>query len=190
MQRAHEAYERGDGAGAKQLSNDGKAHAAEGDKLNKEAGKQIFNRVNKDRKPHTIDLHGLYVHEAVDFTTERIREDQSKGETYLHVIVGQGHHSVDHKQHIKPAIEALCENLGLEYETEENAGRIYVKLPPLMSQHDGYQHHPQQNNGNQQQYYPGQQQHHHGGQNQEEEQYEEIENFLKKLVNKYCCTVM
>ncbi|KAI1757722.1 DUF1771-domain-containing protein [Xylaria castorea] len=199
MARAHQAYERGDGAGAKQLSNAGKAHAAEGDTLNKNASDKIFHQLNDSIGPHMIDLHGQYVHEAVDITTRRIRADQSHGYTDLHVIVGQGQHSIDHKQRIKPAIEELCENLGLQYATEENAGRIYVNIqggnvtniPPPPPQHNGYQHHPQQqHHGDQQQHHSGQQQQHHGGQTQDEEQYDEVEKFLKKLINKYCCTVM
>ncbi|KAI0554679.1 DUF1771-domain-containing protein [Xylaria curta] len=198
MQRAHQAYERGDGAGAKQLSNAGKAHAAEGDRLNKEASKTIFDIVNDGLGPQVIDLHGLYVHEAVDFTTIRIRDNQSSGLTDLHVIVGQGHHSIDHKQKIKPAIEELCENLGLQCATEENAGRIYINLqggdvthlPPPPPQHDGSQHRPQHHHSNQQQHHYVQQQQHHGGQTQDEEQYDEVEKFLKKLINKYCCNVM
>ncbi|TRX90358.1 hypothetical protein FHL15_008723 [Xylaria flabelliformis] len=198
MARAHQAYDRGDGAGAKQLSNAGKAHAAEGDKLNRDASKMIFAKVNDGIDTHMIDLHGLYVHEAVDFTTTRIRTDQSQGYTGLHVIVGQGIHSIDHKQKIKPAIEELCETLGLQYATEENAGRIYVNLqggdvthlPPPPSQHDGSQHHSQHHHGDQQQHHSNQQQQHHGGQTQDEEQYDEVEKFLKKLINKYCCNVM
>ncbi|KAI0448168.1 hypothetical protein F4803DRAFT_496940 [Xylaria telfairii] len=199
MQRAHEAYERGDGAAAKQLSNEGKQHAAEADALFDKASKIIFKENNRNATADAIDLHGLYVAEAVKQVETRVREDRGAGKTHLHVIVGQGHHSVDHIQRIKPAIEQLCENLGLQYATEENAGRIYVNLqggnithiPPLPSQHDGYQHHPQHHNGNQQQYHgQQQQQQHHSGQNQQEEQYDEIETFLKKLVNKYCCSVM
>ncbi|KAI1742479.1 hypothetical protein F4680DRAFT_412300 [Xylaria scruposa] len=166
--------------------------------MNKNASKTIFNMVNNGLGLQIIDLHGLYVHEAVDFTTIRIRDNQSKGITDLHVIVGQGHHSIDHKQKIKPAIEELCENLGLRYATEENAGRIYINLqgddvthlpPPPPPQHDGSQHRPQ-HHSNQQQHHSNQQQQHHGGQTQDEEQYDEVEKFLKKLINKYCCNVM
>ncbi|KAI0454600.1 hypothetical protein F5B21DRAFT_474438 [Xylaria acuta] len=198
MQRAHEAYERGDGATAKSLSNEGKQHAANADSLFDDASEIIFKANNQNAGADAIDLHGLYVAEAVKRVEKRVHADRSEGKTHLHVIVGQGHHSVDHIQRIKPAIEQLCGNLGLQYATEENAGRIYVNLqggdvshiPPLSPQHSGYQHHPQHHYGDQQQYYPGQQQQHHSGQTQEEGQHDEIEKFLKKLVNKYCCTVM
>jgi hypothetical protein len=131
---------------------------------------------------------------------------------HFYRVVGKGNHSAGHVQKIKPAVEQVCRDLGLQFATEENAGRIYVNLqggdvshmPPLPSHpaatHSGYggqqqhggghqqQHYPGQQ---QQQHYPGQQQQHHGGQNnQEEQQYEEVEKFLVKIVKKYCCAVM
>ena len=43
-------------------------------------------------------------------------------------IVGKGNHSVDHVQKIKPRVEQICQELGLQYATEENAGRMYINL--------------------------------------------------------------
>lgn len=107
-------------------------------------------------------------------------------------IVGKGIHSVGHIRKLKPAVENLCRDLGLQYETEENEGRIFVNLqganiphlppPPPQNYYD-----------DQQQYYPGQHaQHgqHHGGQSQQDEQYDEIEQLVRKLFKKFCCTVM
>lgn len=42
FERSHEAYQRGDGAQAKELSNEGKAHQREMERLNKEASEWIF----------------------------------------------------------------------------------------------------------------------------------------------------
>ena len=39
---SHEAYQSGDGARAKELSNEGHAHKAEMERLNKEASEWIF----------------------------------------------------------------------------------------------------------------------------------------------------
>ncbi|KAF2973397.1 hypothetical protein GQX73_g145 [Xylaria multiplex] len=195
MRRAHEAYESGDGAAAKELSNEGKWHAAQADELFRKASQAAFAANNPNRNS-TIDLHGQLVADARGLVEHRIHEDQKEGKTYLHVIVGKGNHSADHVQKLKPAIEDLCRNLGLQYATEENEGRIYVDLrskathmPP--PQHDTHESHPPQHYGDQQpQHYPGhQQEQYHGGQSQEE-QYDEIEKFLTKLFKKYCCTVM
>ncbi|KAI1200452.1 DUF1771-domain-containing protein [Nemania serpens] len=199
MRRAHEAYASGDGATAKQLSNEGKQHAAEADRCFGEASSIVFKTNNAHTERDAIDLHGLYVTEAQDVLERRIHDDQRAGKTHLHVIVGKGNHSVNHIQKIKPAVEELCQKLGLQYATEENEGRIYVNLqggdivetPPFPSQHGGHEHHQQQHGG-QQQNHPQhhQQQQHHGGQNQEYQQDDEIEKLVTKLFKKYCCAVM
>ncbi|KAI0526620.1 DUF1771-domain-containing protein [Xylaria bambusicola] len=205
FQESREAYNNGDGARAKQLSNEGKKHGKESDDLDEEASNKIFKANNpgyeKDFPLEVMDLHGQLVHEAVKRVADQIQTNQQNGLTHLHVIVGKGIHSAGHVQKLKPAIEDLCRDMGLHYETEENAGRIYVDLqgdhvpqmPPLppkpASQHAGYGEQPY--GGYQQQdYYPGQQQQHHGGQTQQEEQYDEIEKLVTKLFKKYCCTVM
>ncbi|OTA60277.1 DUF1771-domain-containing protein [Hypoxylon sp. EC38] len=66
--RAHQAYERGDGATAKELSNEGKRHAAKMAEYNKRASEFIFRENNAPgRVPDdTIDLHGQFVEEAED----------------------------------------------------------------------------------------------------------------------------
>ncbi|KAJ8129849.1 hypothetical protein O1611_g3780 [Lasiodiplodia mahajangana] len=170
---------------------------------------------NKDLPPDMIDLHGQQVDETKDVLTKRIRADQRKGHSHLHVIVGRGSHSKDGIQKIKPAVEELCEELGLGCKTEEdNAGRIYINLqggdvtdlPPLPGHPTAYngQQHNQHHGGHQQQHYPAheqqhyptqqqqqhypaQQQHYQQQHNQQEEQYDEVEKLLTKLVKKYCC---
>jgi len=202
-ERAHQAYERGDGALAHRLSEEGKEHAAKADQYNKQASEYIFRENNSpDRVPgDTIDLHGQFVEEAEDILEQRIRTAQSQGQTHLHVIVGKGNHSPQHVQKIKPRVEQVCQELGLQYKTEQNEGRIYVDLtgapvhqiPPPPSgygqqwggQHHGGQHHGGQQHGGQQ--YGG------GGQHQ---QNDEVEEMVKKLLPgifkalKGCCTVM
>ncbi|KAI1167859.1 DUF1771-domain-containing protein [Nemania serpens] len=209
MRRAHEAYEQGDGASAKHLSNEGKRHAAEADKWYEEASKMIFNANNSHTAGDTIDLHGQSVEQALSILTGRIQRDQQTGQTHLHVIVGKGNHSENHIQKLKPAVEELCQELRLQYETEENAGRVYIDLqggdvgqmPPLPpqppTQHAGYgdrpyhSHQTVHHTGQQHQQHQQQQhQQHYGVQNQEEQLYDEIETSLTKLFKKYCCTVM
>ncbi|KAL3428241.1 smr domain-containing protein [Phlyctema vagabunda] len=179
--KAHQAYERGDGAAAHDFSEEGKQHAANMDRYNKQASDFIFRENNEQgRVPDdTIDLHGQFVQEAEDILEQRIRYAQQQGQSHLHVIVGKGNHSVNHVQKIKPRVEQVCQELGLKYATEENAGVIYVNLqggeaviPPANShggqqqQHGGNQQHGGQQHGGQQhggQQHAGQQ---HGGQQQ------------------------
>jgi hypothetical protein len=175
------------------------------DKYNRQARDYIFRENNNpDRvSGDTVDLHGLFVEEAEDVLEERIRVARSRGETHLHVIVGKGNHSRNHVQKIKPRVEQVCRELGLQYRTEENEGRIFVNLqggsveqmpPPPM--------HPQYGDGGypgqqQQQHYGGHgQQHHgpqHGGQQQQNDEVEElVKKGLPKLFKalKGCCVVM
>lgn len=126
--------------------------------------------------------------------------------------MGRGNHSAGHVQKIKPRVEQVCRQLGLDYATEENEGRMYVDLtggkvstaPALPQQPSGYQGgynagggHPggggyQQQQGQQQ--YGGQQQHH--GQQQQQQGNDEVEKLVKKFLPrvvrelKACCVVM
>lgn len=103
-------------------------------------------------------------------------------------IVGKGNHSANHIQKIKPRVEQVCRELGLQYTTEDNAGRIYVNLTggeAVMPPSTGHQ-----GSGG----YPGQQQ---GHQQQQQQQPDELEELAKKLMpkvlrklEKACCVVM
>jgi hypothetical protein len=125
-------------------------------------------------------------------------------------IVGKGNHSVNHIQKIKPRVEQVCQELGLQYATEENAGRMYINLqggpatmPPANSYHQGQQqggsHGQQPQHGGYQQggYSGGQQQggNYQGG-NQQNGQNDELEKlamkFLPRILKKLdgCCTIM
>ncbi|KAF7361974.1 Smr domain-containing protein [Mycena venus] len=126
---SHEAYGRGDGAGAKQLSNEGKEHQAKMNALNKEASDWIFVENNKDSKPGEIDLHGLYVKEAIEHTDRALQEAKQRGDSELHLIVGKGLHSQGHVAKIKPAIEELMQKHELFAELDpHNAGVLICKL--------------------------------------------------------------
>lgn len=100
------------------------------DQYNKQASEFIFRENNAHGRipADTIDLHGQFVEEAEDILEERIRYAQSHGQTHLHVIVGKGNHSPGHIQKIKPRVEQVCRELGLQYHPEPNEGRIYVNL--------------------------------------------------------------
>lgn len=135
---------------------------------NKQASEFIFRENNAEGRvpPDTIDLHGQFVEEAEDILEERIKYAQSTGQSHLHVIVGKGNHSPGHIQKIKPRVEQVCQQLGLQYHTEPNEGRIYVQLTGgEVNMHNvnnwqGYQQTPGYQTGGQQHGgYGGQQQH-------------------------------
>ena len=70
---ASRAHQTGDGARAKQLSTEGHQHEAQRDQLNKQAADWIFQANNRVQPQGTIDLHGLYVQEAIDRTEDAVR---------------------------------------------------------------------------------------------------------------------
>ena len=119
---------------------------------NKQASDFIFRENNAPGRvaADTIDLHGQFVEEAEDILEERIRAAKGRGETHLHVIVGKGNHSPGHIQKIKPRVEKVCSEEGLQFHTEHNEGRIYVNLTGgavdmgAVNGWQGYQQHGQQ----------------------------------------------
>lgn len=62
---------------------------------------------NRDSPHGTIDLHGLYVKEAIERTEKAIAEGQRQGMEEMRVIVGKGIHSQGHVAKIKPAVQDL-----------------------------------------------------------------------------------
>ncbi|KIX05501.1 uncharacterized protein Z518_06373 [Rhinocladiella mackenziei CBS 650.93] len=198
--KSQQAYANGDGAAAHALSEEGKEHGAKMEQYNKQASEFIFRENNaQGRVPaDTIDLHGQFVEEAEDILEERIRYAQSHGQTHLHVIVGKGNHSSGHIQKIKPRVEQVCRELGLQYHTEANDGRIYVNLTggavdmQNVNNWGGYQsqpgyqpsysgHQQQHEYSHSQQLHQQQHQHHSQGP-QGQEQNEEVEKLVKKFL--------
>ena len=152
--------------------------------LNKQASEYIFRENNAPGrvKDNEIDLHGQFVHEAEDILEIRIQEMKRQQQPVLHVIVGKGNHSPGHIQKIKPAVEKLCQQEGLRFETEPNEGRMRIHLD---GGGGGYQPQPH----GQPQYgggsgYPGKPQQ----QMQSDEERME-QDFIRKCI-KSCCSVM
>jgi hypothetical protein len=112
------------------MSTQSKKYAAKADEYNKQASEFIFRENNAMGKVpgDTIDLHGQFVEEAEEILEQRIKYARQTGQTHLHVIVGKGNHSPGHVQKIKPRVEQVCRELGLQYRTEPNEGRMYIDL--------------------------------------------------------------
>lgn len=99
------------------------------DDYNRQAAEYVFRANNADSQADEIDLHGLYVKEAIDILTIRIQAAKQRGESHLDVIVGKGLHSANHVAKIKPAVEELCQQHGLRYSVDpHNAGVLVVDL--------------------------------------------------------------
>ncbi|KAI9637000.1 uncharacterized protein MKK02DRAFT_45710 [Dioszegia hungarica] len=126
---SQQAYQSGNGAKAHDLSAEGKQHAARQDQLDDEASSWIFIENNRDSPPGTLDLHGLYVKEAIERTESAIREAQGRGDTEMQIIVGKGLHSQGHVAKIKPAVEDLMRRYNLAAHIDShNTGVLVVDL--------------------------------------------------------------
>ncbi|KZT26762.1 DUF1771-domain-containing protein [Neolentinus lepideus HHB14362 ss-1] len=123
------AYARGDRALAKELSVKGHGHEAEMERLNAQASEWIFFENNKDSQPDEIDLHGLYVKEAISYTDRAIQKARGQGNSEIRLIVGKGLHSPHGVAKLEPAIKDLMQKHGLIAELDpRNSGVLIVDL--------------------------------------------------------------
>ncbi|KNZ54003.1 uncharacterized protein VP01_307g7 [Puccinia sorghi] len=126
---AHRAYDLKDGARAKSLSNQGKAHQERRNQLNKQAAEWIFKENNRHVTSDTIDLHGLYVQESLSYAENFINQaEKNNGSENLRIIVGKGLHSQNFQAKLKPAIEKLVKkhHLAIDFDNH-NAGVLLVR---------------------------------------------------------------
>ncbi|PBK87736.1 DUF1771-domain-containing protein [Armillaria gallica] len=129
---SHEAFNRGDRAAAKDLSNQGKSHKQKMEQLHKEASKWIYLKNNRDCKPGEIDLHGLFVKEAIAYTDAALEEAKLRGDSEIRLIVGRGSHSEGGVAKIRLAIEELMRKYQLVAELDpSNSGVLVVELNGL-----------------------------------------------------------
>ncbi|WWC72848.1 uncharacterized protein I206_106812 [Kwoniella pini CBS 10737] len=127
--QSQQAYQSGDGERAHELSVQGKSHQKKQDDLDDEASSWIFNENNKSSPADTIDLHGLYVKEAIEKVEFAITSSQRSGLEELNVIVGKGIHSQGGRAKIKPAVEELMAKYNLSAHVDpENTGVLIVDL--------------------------------------------------------------
>ncbi|RPA86836.1 DUF1771-domain-containing protein [Ascobolus immersus RN42] len=127
--RSQAAYQSGDKAAAHELSQQSKKEQANADRYNREARDYIFRVNNAGRNMDEVDLHGLYVNEAVEIVRERLQAERSRGGKGLWVIVGRGNHSEGGVAKIKPAVEQFCREEGLDVEVDErNPGRVWIAI--------------------------------------------------------------
>ncbi|KAK0184062.1 hypothetical protein F5146DRAFT_330477 [Armillaria mellea] len=129
FKESREIYSRGDRAAAKDLSNQGKNHKQKMEELNKEASNCIYLENNRDRIPGEIDLHGLYVKEAIAYTDTALKEAKLRGDSEIRLIVGKGSHSEGGEAILRPAIKGLMHKYQLVAEFDpSNSGVLVVGL--------------------------------------------------------------
>lgn len=132
FEQSKKEFESGDKAKAKQLSEEGKKHGAQMEQLNKQAADAFFAAHNQGRDDYTIDLHGLYVEEALERLNRRFDKIGRKGT--LVIIWGAGNHSEGGVRKIKPAVVEVLNKGGWKYEDDTpNHGccTVYFTAPAV-----------------------------------------------------------
>lgn len=125
---ASDAFENGDGEMAKYYSNLGKECRKLMEDANSSAAYIIFEINNEDLDDDEVDLHGLFVSEAIAKLTQCIDHARRNDIDELTVIVGQGNNSESGSK-LKPAVTEFATVNRIPYEfSRSNAGRIRLKL--------------------------------------------------------------
>ena len=106
LSQSQAAWQAGDKAKAKQLSEEGKREGALMEAANLAACEAYFAGNNSKRGLGEIDLHGLHVDEAMRKLEERLGQCKAQRAEQLVVIVGRGNHSKDGVK-IRPAMEKM-----------------------------------------------------------------------------------
>lgn len=123
-----QAYRSGDKKQAKILSNQGKKFAQLMEKANKTAADAIFNRNNQNGLADTIDLHGLFVKEAIERLSARVAFVKKGNDDELTVIVGRGLHSQGGPK-LKPAVIKYANSNGILHRMDSpNPGCLRFEL--------------------------------------------------------------
>ncbi|TDL15768.1 DUF1771-domain-containing protein [Rickenella mellea] len=135
FQRSQEAWRAGRKADAKALSNEGKQHAASMVQYNERAAAEIFAHYNPPPYGQTaayleqVDLHGLYVEEALKYAEKHILACRKVHRTTTVLITGRGNRSKDGLARIKPAIEAFLKKENLRAIADvPNQGCVTVEI--------------------------------------------------------------
>lgn len=107
-EKSQHEYQHGSRSEAKSLSNEKTHLYEEMNRKNHQAAQLIFAHYNQNQPETTIDLHGLYVSEAIKYLEERLERCRRKKSRQLTVITGAGNNSIDRIPKIKPEVEAFA----------------------------------------------------------------------------------
>jgi rRNA processing protein Krr1/Pno1/DNA-nicking Smr family endonuclease len=127
MEASQKAFINGDREEAKKLSEEAKIMGEKMKEANKLARDAIYIHRNKGKEDTFLDLHGLYVQEALYYLNIVLNKFLSNDvEDQLECVTGAGHHSPMGIAKIKKAVTDLCNTLGLRCKLKnEGAFIIY-----------------------------------------------------------------
>lgn len=124
------AYKSGNGAAAKSLSIQARVLHRQVEEHNRQAAALYLYANNVNNPPGVLDLHGLFVKEALQAVQEEVRKAKKERRGQLVLIVGAGHHSRDGVQRIRPAVEKMMRDAGHRYEAiNQGCLKVYLKEP-------------------------------------------------------------
>jgi DNA-nicking Smr family endonuclease len=104
--KSQQEYRNGNKKKAHELSQEKKRLIEAAETKNREAAKLQISLKNDGRETNELDLHGLYVKEALSAVEYRLKHSF----TELVIITGKGNHSQDQQAKIKPAIIEYLES--------------------------------------------------------------------------------
>ena len=123
------AYLNGDTIRANELSRMGRQYHSQVQEFQSKMKEELLERtVQREEKVTTLDLHGLFVKEALDTMMDLInnlKKKKTNGSQLLEVITGAGKHSSGGKARIKPAVLSFLRDNGFSYK-EVNSGVLLV----------------------------------------------------------------
>mmetsp|Transcript_57220 Transcript_57220/g.63924 ORF Transcript_57220/g.63924 Transcript_57220/m.63924 type:complete len:196 (-) Transcript_57220:218-805(-) len=128
-------YQKGDKKKAHTLSEQKKNWKKRQDDTNKKAANLILQSQHW-KIDGEIDLHGLYLNEAIDATRDFLKHWSKKynnlndRKTIVLIITGAGNHSENHKAVIRPKVEQLLQQLDYIYRSVHGNGAFEVTLKP------------------------------------------------------------
>lgn len=121
-------YSSGDRMQAALLSTKSKEHYARAEKYNSDARRSMIKSSSQSLGPHTIDLHGLYVLEALEYLETCIKSSIESRAEQLTVITGAGK-ATNGISRIRAAVEKYLFTHTLDYRIEPtNLGVVLVSL--------------------------------------------------------------
>lgn len=129
--QASEAYQKGQKKEAHDFSEAKKKWQQKKDDANQRAAKLILS-AQPWQSSGEIDLHGLYLEEALDATTTFLTywSKRTAARTTVLIITGAGHHSENQKAVIRPQVEKLLRRQKLQFESVSKDGAFNVHLRP------------------------------------------------------------
>ena len=124
---SQQAYVNGNGEEARRLANEGKEAGESANQCNVLARDVIYKYRNAGKENTFLDLHGLFVKEALYYLELVLMTFLSNDVVdTLECVTGAGHHSPMGHGKIKEAVHELVERLGLRYEIKnEGCYMIY-----------------------------------------------------------------